>query len=162
MERECRKTGNNRPEEFFSHVTKPQNIEIALDGLVDGDHQAAIVDAVGLDSYKHRKPTRFGQIKVVQKSDIFPASVVAYRTGTFDRETVELMKQRMSAATRNRLTQQLLTLWKLTAIEPIPPDFEETIVNILKNYPPPVSQDDKQVHVISVPSFQWVGFPQAR
>jgi ABC-type phosphate/phosphonate transport system substrate-binding protein len=162
MEKECRKIGQNLPEEFFSHVTKPQNIEIALDGLVDGYHQAAIVDAVGLDSFKHRKPARFGQIKIVQESEIFPASVVAYRNGTFDRPTVELMKQRMSAATKNRITQQLLTLWKLTAIEPIPQDFEETIVNILKYYPPPVSQNDKQAQAISVPSMRWVGFPQTR
>jgi fatty acid desaturase/ABC-type phosphate/phosphonate transport system substrate-binding protein len=150
MERECQKTGQNRAEEFFSQVAKPLNIELALDGLVDGVYQAAVVDAVGLDSYKHRKPTRFGQIKTVQKSEIFPASVVAYRAGTFDRATVDLLKQRMSAATRNRLTQQLLTLWKLTAIEAVPPDFEETIVNILKYYPPPVSLDDKQIHLISV------------
>src|SRR5262249_33926848 len=116
MERQCQKAGQGLPEEFFSQVAKPPNIEVALDGLADGVYQAAIVDAVALDSYEHRKPARFGQMKIVQKSEIFPASVVAYRADTFDRATVELLKQRMSAATRNRLTQQLLTLWKLTAI----------------------------------------------
>ena len=117
---------------------------------MDGVYQAAIVDAVGLDSYEHRKPTRFGQIKIVQKSEIFPASVVAYRAGTFDTATVDLLKQRMSAAAKNRLTQQLLTLWKLTAIEPVPLDFDETIVNILKHYPPPVNQRDLQIRASSV------------
>jgi hypothetical protein len=94
------------------------------------------VDVVGLESYQHRKPTRFSEIKIVQKSEIFPASVVAYRAGTFDDVELDLLKQRMSRATSNRLTQQLLTLWKLTAIEPIPADFEETMANILKYYPP--------------------------
>ena len=83
-------------------------------------------------------------------SSYFPASVVAYRAGTFDSATVDLLKQRMSAAVKNRLTLQLLTLWKLTAIEPVPLDFDETIVNILKSYPPPVSQHDKQIRASSV------------
>jgi ABC-type phosphate/phosphonate transport system, periplasmic component len=149
MEKECQKAGQHRPKEFFSQVTGPPNIEAALDGLVDGFHQAAIVDVVGLDCYKQRKPARFGQIKILQKSEIFPASVIAYRAGTFDEATLDLLKQRMAAATRNPLTQQLLTLWKLTAIEPIPPDFEETVANILKSYPPPANPHDKQVHVSS-------------
>ncbi len=154
MERECRKSGQQRPEEFFSQVSRPPNIEVALDRLVDGVYQAAVVDVVGLDSYEHRKPTRFGQIKTVQKSEIFPASVVAYRAGTFDSATVDLLKQRMSAAAKNRLTQQLLTLWKLTAIEPVPLDFDETIMNILKSYPPPVSHHDLQIRPSSVSSAQ--------
>jgi fatty acid desaturase/ABC-type phosphate/phosphonate transport system substrate-binding protein len=149
MERQCQKSGQNRPEDFFSRVSKPPNIEATLDGLVEGVHQAAVVDLVGLDCYKQRKPARFGQLKVVQNSEIFPASVIAYRIGTFDEATLDLLKQRMSAATRNPLTQQLLTLWKLTAIEPIPPDFKETTANILKSYPPPANPHDKQVQVSS-------------
>jgi ABC-type phosphate/phosphonate transport system substrate-binding protein len=150
MERECQDCSQNRPEEFFSQVTKPPDIEAALDGLVDGRFQAAIVDVVGLDAYKQRKPARFGQIKIVQKSEIFPASVIAYRDGTFDSAAVDLLKERMGRASKNPLTQQLLTLWKLTAIEPVPPDFNETIVKILKYYPPLThqhDQQDNQVHV---------------
>jgi ABC-type phosphate/phosphonate transport system substrate-binding protein len=142
-----------RPEEFFSQVPRPLDIEVALDGLVDGRVQAAIVDVVGLDAYKQRKPTRFDRMRIVQKSEIFPASVIAYRAGTFDDAAVNLLKQRMANSTQNRLTQQLLTLWKLTAIEPVPPDFEETMANILKCYPPPATQQqkqDNQVHVSSV------------
>jgi ABC-type phosphate/phosphonate transport system substrate-binding protein len=153
MERVCEECGQKRPEEFFSQVPKPPDIEAALDGLVEGRFQAAIVDVVGLDSYKQRKPARFGRIKIVQESEIFPASVIAYRAGTFDSAAVDLLQQRMSRASKNRLTQQLLTLWKLTAIEPAPPDFEETMKNILKYYPPPANQNDKQnnqIHVSSV------------
>jgi ABC-type phosphate/phosphonate transport system substrate-binding protein len=144
MEKECQECGQKRPEEFFSQIPKPPDIEAALDGLVDGRFQAAIVDQVGLDSYKQRKPARFGQIKILKKSEIFPASVIAYRAGTFDGAAVDRLKERMDKASKDRLTQQLLTLWKLTAIEPVPPDFPETMVNILKYYPPPANQHDKQ------------------
>jgi ABC-type phosphate/phosphonate transport system substrate-binding protein len=137
MERECQKCGQSRPEEFFSHVPRPPDIEVALDGLVEGRFQAAVVDVVGLDSYKQRKPNRFERLRVVQRSEIFPASVIAYRAGTFNSAAVNLLKQRMANATKDRLTQQLLTLWKLTAMEPVPQDFEETMANILKYYPPP-------------------------
>jgi ABC-type phosphate/phosphonate transport system substrate-binding protein len=153
MERECQECGQKRSEEFFSQVPKPPDIEAALDGLVEGRFQAAIVDVVGLDSYKQRKPARFGRIKIVQESEIFPASVIAYRAGKFDSAALDLMKERMGRATKNRLTQQLLTLWKLTAIEPVPPDFQGTMVDILKSYPPPANQhykQDSQPHVNSV------------
>jgi hypothetical protein len=152
MERECHDCGQNRPEEFFSQLTKPPDIEVALDGLVDGRFQAAIVDLVGLDAYKQRKPARFGQIKIVQKSEIFPASVIAYRAGAFDTATVDLLKERLGRASNNRLTRQLLTLWKLTAIETVPPDFEGTMANILKFYPPPPNQRDKQDNQVQVSS----------
>jgi hypothetical protein len=50
----------------------------------------------------------------------------------------------MMSARDHPLTQQLLTLWKLTAIEPVPPDFEETVLNILKHYPPPANQNNNK------------------
>src|SRR5947209_3538462 len=53
---------------FFAKVTPEQNAEDALDDVVDGAVQAAVVDRAALEGYKRRKPGRFGQFKPVAQS----------------------------------------------------------------------------------------------
>src|SRR5260370_3437879 len=68
----------SKPERFFSQITTPPNSEEALDDVVDGDVQAAVIDGVALNCFKRRKPVRFARLKVLDKSEVFPAGVAAY------------------------------------------------------------------------------------
>src|SRR5438874_10076563 len=62
VERKCQKAGG-KPDNFFSKITYPDNVEVALDDLVDGSVQANIVDEVALNAYKRRKPGRYAKLK---------------------------------------------------------------------------------------------------
>src|SRR5207244_6848780 len=53
---------------FFPKITSPENTEDALDDVVDGVVQAAVVDRAGLEAYKRRKPGRFNRLKEVARS----------------------------------------------------------------------------------------------
>jgi len=70
--------------DFFSKLITSSGAEAALDDLADGSVQAVVVDREALDCYKRRKPGRFGKLKELQKSEVFPDSVIAYRSGVFD------------------------------------------------------------------------------
>jgi ABC-type phosphate/phosphonate transport system substrate-binding protein len=122
---------------FFSKITQPANIEAGLDDVVDRLVQAAIVDNVSLDCYKRRKPGRFEKLKIVQTSEVFPAAVVAYRLGALDEPTLKRFREGMANANQTLLGRQLLTLWKLTAFEAVPDDYEQTCTEIVRAYPPP-------------------------
>ena len=37
------------------------------------------------------------------------------------------------------LGRQLMLMWRLTAIEPVPADYEQTLADIAKAFPPPVA-----------------------
>src|SRR5262245_34372675 len=57
---------------FFAKITTPDNVEDAVDDVVDGVVQAAVVDRVGLEAYKRRKPGRFKRLKQAAASPVFP------------------------------------------------------------------------------------------
>jgi ABC-type phosphate/phosphonate transport system substrate-binding protein len=120
---------------FFSGVVTPGSVEDALDDVVDGLVQAAVVDGVSLDCYKKRKPGRFAKLKEIQKSAAFPAAVVAYHQGAVDEATLERFQKGMLNANKTAFGRQLLTLWKMTGFEQVPADYEETLAEIVKLYP---------------------------
>jgi ABC-type phosphate/phosphonate transport system substrate-binding protein len=123
--------------QFFGKVTTPPNAEEALDDVVDKEAAAAIVDGVAFDSFKRRKPGRALKLRVVMTSDIFPTAVIAYKPGCVDEPTLAKFRDGLMGASQSIMGRQMLTLWKLTAFEAIPNDYESTLTEIVKSYPPP-------------------------
>jgi hypothetical protein len=57
IERQCKAQGKS-PATFLARLTTPGNLEEALDDVVDGVVQATVVDSLGWEAYKRRKPGR--------------------------------------------------------------------------------------------------------
>jgi len=72
-----KETGKN-PEKYFKALKKSENVEDALDDVVDGNVPAAIVDKGALEAFRRRKPGRFKQLEPVARSEPFPPVVIAY------------------------------------------------------------------------------------
>jgi ABC-type phosphate/phosphonate transport system substrate-binding protein len=132
----CQEVGSDATH-FFGKITTPSNNEEALDDLVDNLVQATVVDSIALDCYQRRKPTRFAKIKVLDRSEVFPAAVVAYHPGVLSDATLQRFREGMLNANKGALGRQFMALWKLTAFEAIPEDYEQTLIQILKTYPLP-------------------------
>jgi ABC-type phosphate/phosphonate transport system substrate-binding protein len=135
LESQCDASGM-APAKFFAKIVTPANVESALDDVLRGKTQAAVVDGVALECYKHVKPGCHARLKVLQESELFPAAVVAYRQG-LDKETLDRFKTGMITANQNERGRDLMRMWSLTAFEPIPDDYEEVLANILRIYPAP-------------------------
>jgi ABC-type phosphate/phosphonate transport system substrate-binding protein len=135
FERRCL-GGDIATQKVFGSIDYPANAEDALDDVVDGTLPAAVVDSVGLDCYERRKPGRFGLLKIIQTSEAFPAAVVAYVPGTLDEETINQFQSGLMNAKQTAMGRQFMMLWKLTAFDPVPPDYEASLVKIVKAYPP--------------------------
>ena len=131
----CRHCGGGEPGQFFAAFKSPANVEEALDDVVDKLVDATVVDGIGLECYKRRKPGRFARLKTVQQSEPFPAAVVAYRPGQVDAATLEKFRTGMLKSNETALGRQMLNLWKLTAFEPVPDNYEENLAEIAKAYP---------------------------
>jgi ABC-type phosphate/phosphonate transport system substrate-binding protein len=136
FENRCRRCGRE-PDQFFARMGRTVTVEDALDDVVDRTVQAALVEKVSLICFRRRKPMRMAQLKVVEQSEPFPAPVVAYWAGQRDRTALEQFRKGMIDAKSQPRGRQLLTLWKLTGFEPVPPDYFEVLADILRNYPPP-------------------------
>jgi ABC-type phosphate/phosphonate transport system substrate-binding protein len=126
-----------KPHCYFAKVTNPANAEEALDDAIDGVVEATVVDSVTLDCFKRRKPGRAAKLRIVQTSEVFPAAVVAYKPGVLDEATLKRFRDGMMNANRTIIGKQMLTLWKLTGFEEVPQDYDRSLLEIVKAYPPP-------------------------
>src|SRR5262249_51982216 len=126
---QCRACGKETAQSFF-RLTAPDTSEEALDSVADGTVHAAVVDDLALDCYKPRKPGPLGELKDVRKSEPFPATVIAYQAGTLDDATLRCFREKLLAIKQNALARQALLLWRLTAFEPVPDSYEQTLADI--------------------------------
>ncbi len=121
--------------DFFGRVYTPNCGEDALDGVLNGQITAALVDGVGLDGYRERKPTRSARLKTLEPSEVFPAAVVVYRAKALDEATLRRFREGMVGAKDNTRGQQLMALVQITSFEPIPDDYDQLLTDIVKAYP---------------------------
>ncbi len=122
---------------FFSKITEPDNVEDALDDVVDGNPQATVVDRAALEAFKNRKPARFNKLRPMAKSQPMPPPVAAYYDQKLDDVTLQRFKQGLLDASQKERGQTLLTLFRLTSFQAVPPDFEQVLAATRKAYPPP-------------------------
>jgi ABC-type phosphate/phosphonate transport system substrate-binding protein len=125
-----------KPEEFFSKITAPENVEDALDGVIDGTVQAAVADRAAFDGYRTRKPGRFNRLKQLARSQPLPPSVVAYYEGVLDSGTLDRFRQGLLNASNSDRGQTLLTLFRLTGFVAPPDDFDKVLADTRKTYAP--------------------------
>jgi ABC-type phosphate/phosphonate transport system substrate-binding protein len=138
LERLCRECGL-APQSFFSRITGPESIEDALDDVVDGVVPAVMVDRVGIAAYARRKPGRFDKLKILCTSERFPDTVVAYRAGAFDEPTLQHFRDELIKADKKLIGRHILTLWMVTAFEPIPADYDDLLRATRRTYPVPTA-----------------------
>src|SRR5438874_3259665 len=87
LQRRCPGAGAD-PKKFFAEITTPGSTEEALDDVIDGAVQAAIVDRFALDQYQQDKAARCNRLRIPCQSEMFPTGVVAYQEGSLDEATL--------------------------------------------------------------------------
>jgi ABC-type phosphate/phosphonate transport system substrate-binding protein len=126
-----------KSEQFFSKIGSADNVEDALDSVVDGKIQAAIADRAALEAYKDRKPGRFKQLKEVAKSGPFPPALVAYYDAAVDEATLKRFKDSLLGSSKKEKGQTLLTMFHLSGFVDVPADFDKVLADTRKTYPAP-------------------------
>lgn len=122
---------------FISQTPAPPSVEDALEEVVQGKAQVAVVEALALETFRNRKPGRFKRLRTLEQSEVFPSSVIAYRQGGLDNASVQKFKDGMSTAHKSAMGSRMMLMMKMTQFEPIPQNFDQTMAEIVKAYPPP-------------------------
>jgi ABC-type phosphate/phosphonate transport system substrate-binding protein len=136
LHRRCRGLGCGVPE-FFGQTHEPTSVEDALDDVVDGVSQVAVVEKSSLQMFERRKPGRFARLRILESSDPFPPSVVAFGQGQVDNGTQNKFKNGMLTAHNTALGKHLMGLMKISGFEPVPANFDQKLAETVKAYPPP-------------------------
>ena len=101
VEREALAKGK-KLDAFFSKIVTPEEPEDAIDDVVDGVVQVAVVDQPVFDAFKRRKPGRFAKLRTVARSQPFPPPVIVYKDKDLDDATLEKFRNGQSASTKER------------------------------------------------------------
>lgn len=136
VERQSEAAGSNA-NAFFAKIALADNVENAVDDVVDGKADAAVADRASLDTYKRLKPFRFDRLKQVAQSEPFPPTVIAYADKAIDPQTLKKFRDGLVNAKNKERGRALLTTFRLTGFDPVPEDFEKRLVEARKTYPPP-------------------------
>jgi ABC-type phosphate/phosphonate transport system substrate-binding protein len=126
-----------KAEDYFSKFTRKDNVEDAVDDVVDGEMAAAVVEHASLEAYKRRKPGRFNLLREVAHSKPFPPAVLVYQEGGLSDSLLNRFKEGLLNASNKERGQMMLTLFHLTGFEDVPGDFEKVLAQTRKDYPPP-------------------------
>jgi hypothetical protein len=62
------------------------------------------------------------------------------------------MQQGLTNANKSLIGRHLLTLWSLTAFEPVPPEFDRLLLTIAKAYPAPAQSELKPTGPAKIPA----------
>jgi ABC-type phosphate/phosphonate transport system substrate-binding protein len=121
-------------------VSAPDDVEAALNDVIDSKVTGAVVDSAALESFAKMRPGCFAKLKVLRQSERFPCSVIAYVAGTLPEGLLGKFCEGMIRAHEGVRGQQLLELCRITRFETVPPDYEQILANIAKAYPKPVAK----------------------
>jgi ABC-type phosphate/phosphonate transport system substrate-binding protein len=122
---------------FFGKLTRTSAAEDALDDVLRGKVQAAVVDVTALELYKLVNPGRFERLKVLAKSEPFPPTVVAYYQGGLSDAVLRKFRAGMQKANESDKGKDAMSSVRITAFEAVPADFPKMLANIAKAYPAP-------------------------
>jgi ABC-type phosphate/phosphonate transport system substrate-binding protein len=134
IQRQCEAYGK-KPEAFFSKITPAENVEDALDDVVDGVVQVTVLDRAALEAYQRRKPGRFHRLKEVAHSQPFPPIIFAEYHRTVDEGKLRRFQQGLLEADGKERTKAGLVFLRLTRFDPVPPDLERVLAATRQTYP---------------------------
>jgi ABC-type phosphate/phosphonate transport system substrate-binding protein len=143
LERRC-PAASSDPRSFFREVRRPTSAEEALDDVVYGDAQAALVDRLALDEYQKSRPARLNKLRVLHQSEAFPPSVIAYHAGSLDEATLKRFREGLLQARGSARGQTLLKMCRITGFAPASAEFELLLGEIIKGYPPPAKAKEEK------------------
>ena len=111
--------------------------EDVLTRVVIGEFPAALVDVTILDGYRKLQPGAFKQLRVLHRSEEFPAAVVAYRKGALTEADAGRIRAGLTNAEKTPSGRLLMAMWNLNGFEEPPAAYQGQLDAILKAYPCP-------------------------
>jgi ABC-type phosphate/phosphonate transport system substrate-binding protein len=135
LDRLCSKM-NSTLKDVFPTIESPKSIEEALDRVVDGKIQVALLERNGLKMFERRKPARYARLRVLEESVPFPPGVLAYFRGRLGESTQKAFRDGMNNTDKSEQGRHLMQQMKIKRFESVPPEFEKQLAAVLKEYPP--------------------------
>jgi len=103
--------------------------------------RATIVDSVAWENYQWMNPVKAGKMRPIMQSEAFPTGVIAYREGALPASELKRFQDGLVSAHQRSEGMQLMMLWKMKKFEIAPADYQASLAEIAKAYPPPIGDE---------------------
>jgi ABC-type phosphate/phosphonate transport system substrate-binding protein len=120
-----------------AQIKVPASSEDALDDVVDGLVDAVVIDTAALEHFKTKKPGRARRLRIVARSECFPAPVIVYQPGVLDQQFLNRARSGLLNAHKTIQGRNMMTLWKLSNFDVVPDDYPAQLIRTCTAYPPP-------------------------
>lgn len=130
------KQAGGDPKVFFGKFTETGSAETALDAVLTGAAQAALVDNIALEGYKKIHPGRHTRLKVIAQSELFPSVAVAYKEGALNEDVQKAFVAGMLKANKSEKGREAMANFRIATFEAVPTDYGEMLGATLKAFPP--------------------------
>ncbi len=123
-------------DKWFAKVATPRTAQDALDDVAEKFSQAAAVDDVDFKAFQKAFPKTGARLRVLAESEKFPCAAIVYKQGVLKEETLTKLRAGMIESKSTERGRKLLDLCRITGFEKAPADYEQSLTDILKAYPP--------------------------
>lgn len=141
IDRMCNDCGQCVAKSFFGQVVHSNNVDDALDDILRGKLQCVVTDSLSYEEYADIKPGCHARLKVLKQSEPFPPAVIAYREGTLSEDVLKRFRDGMISANQSPRGRDMMSIFKMTAFEPVPDNYTQMIADIIRLYPAPAAAD---------------------
>lgn len=131
----------HRLEKFFGACSTPPHVAAALDDVASGKAKATVVDTVAWENYQWINPAKASKLKPIMQSEPFPTGVIAYKEGVLPEADLQRFRSGLTTAHQRREGMQLMMLWKMKRFDVAPADYQQSLAEIAKAYPPPIGDE---------------------
>ena len=111
-----------------------------LPDSIDGDGDVTVCDLASWNYFLKLYPGPAQNLKILAKSEVFPASVVVHKKGAISEEMVKKFRDGMMTAHQNPRGQKLMGTIKLDRFDNLPENYDQQLKDILKAYPAPIQE----------------------
>jgi ABC-type phosphate/phosphonate transport system substrate-binding protein len=113
--------------------------EEVLDRVSRAQLACALVDDSAMRAYELNKPGACKLLRVIRRSEAFPAGVIAVRKGALPPGAAAAIRKGLEKAKDTPQGRAFLMLWQLRGFEGVPTGFDAELWRIAKAYPPPAA-----------------------
>lgn len=114
-----------------------QTPEETLCAVARGECEAALVDVASLLALEKNLPGAHKRLKVLMRSEELPSAVIVYRKGALSEADVNRVRTGLLECVKTPIGQTFAMFWQLKGFHDYTPEYNKTVEQCLKAYPPP-------------------------
>jgi ABC-type phosphate/phosphonate transport system substrate-binding protein len=105
--------------------------------VIEGDADVTVADQAAWNYFQKLYPGASENLRVLSKSEIFPPTVIAFKSGSLDDAVIKKVREGLLTAHETSKVAKLLNLIKVEKFDEVPAGYQESLKACLKAYPTP-------------------------